>query len=105
MEKSLSERVKKHMSECVTTPTPNRSNFLALKSEIETTINEGFSYLSIWETLFTENKIQFSYPTFARYINRYIQPIKLSKDQKRKAQIPKDLEINSATETEIEGMF
>jgi hypothetical protein len=50
----------------------NLAAFLALRSEIETALKDGWALRHIWETLREEGKIDFGYGAFCRRVNRSI---------------------------------
>lgn len=50
----------------------NRAAFLALKGDIEDALKDGWPIKSVWETLFEEKKVSFSYQAFRNYVNSLI---------------------------------
>jgi hypothetical protein len=69
--KSLSERIgdrARKTSSC--TPHANRAIVLALRSDIQAALNDGWSVLAIYQTLHDEGKVDFSYQAFRRHVNR-----------------------------------
>lgn len=72
MEKKLSQRmaeyaVKKNKSNARF----NLAMFLLLRDEINEAIDDGWSVKYIWEVLYEEGKITFSYQTFLNLVNKY----------------------------------
>lgn len=71
--KPLSERVADRFTLKKTSASAqNRAAFLALREDIKQALNEGWKSKNIWETLFDEGKITFSYPTFHNYVKKLI---------------------------------
>lgn len=71
--KPLSERVADRFTLKKTSASAqNRAAFLALREDIKQALNEGWKSKNIWETLFDEGKITFSYPTFHNYVTKLI---------------------------------
>ncbi|MET0028523.1 MAG: TraK family protein [Candidatus Thiodiazotropha sp.] len=69
--KSLSERIgdrARKTSSC--TPHANRAIVLALRRDIQTALDDGWSVLAIYQTLQDEGKVNFSYQAFRRHVNR-----------------------------------
>lgn len=50
----------------------NRAVFLALRSEVEEAMKDGWPIKTIWETLHDEGRVTFSYQAFRLYVNRLI---------------------------------
>lgn len=50
----------------------NLAAFLCLRPDIEEAIKDAWPGKTIWETLFEEEKITFSYQAFRGYVNRII---------------------------------
>jgi len=74
MAKNLSDRITARVhAQKPTGLVKNRSQFLAIQSDIRQAINDGWPIKVIWETLQDERKITFSYQTFTQYVNRYIK--------------------------------
>ncbi|MFT4059266.1 MAG: TraK family protein [Legionella sp.] len=69
MSKRIAEREAKKIT---TTNSKNKVAFLALKSDIQDALSVGWSKKVIWETLFEEGKISFSYKTFRTYVSQFI---------------------------------
>lgn len=77
MAKSLSQRIADRMSrKPAKAGGQNRAAFLALKSDIEEALADRWPVKSIWETLYAEGKIRFSYQAFRRYVNALIPSMK-----------------------------
>jgi CRISPR/Cas system-associated endonuclease Cas3-HD len=73
MMKSLSERIGERVrktSPCA--PHANRAIVLALRRDIRTALEDGWSVLAIYQTLHDEGKVSFSYQAFRRHVNRII---------------------------------
>lgn len=74
-EKPLSERIAERFGlKKTSVSAKNRAAFLVLREDIKQALNEGWKSKHIWETLFDEGKITFSYPTFHNYVKKLIQP-------------------------------
>lgn len=72
-EKTLSERIASRFALKKTSASAkNRAAFLALRDDIKQALSEGWKSKNIWETLFDEGKITFSYPTFHSYVTKLI---------------------------------
>lgn len=55
--------------------TPSRSGayraaFLAVQNDVQEALDKGWTVQSVWVTLHKEGKINFSYPTFCRFVKR-----------------------------------
>jgi hypothetical protein len=50
----------------------NRAAFLAVRDDVKEAIDDGWPIKEIWETLYEEGKVSFSYETFRTYVNRLI---------------------------------
>ena len=73
MGKSLSERIAaRAASNKPSRRAQNRGAFLALRSEVEQALDDGWPVKTIWETLHQEGKVTFSYQSFRGYANRLI---------------------------------
>lgn len=78
--KSLSERIAERARDKeVISPRSNRAAVLALRSDIQQAINDGWSVLAIYQTLHDEGQVTFSYQAFRRYVNRLL----LGKDEEK----------------------
>lgn len=76
MAKSLSMRIAERMSKkAASVGGQNRAAFLALKPDIEEALGDRWPVKSIWETLYAEGKIRFSYQSFRKYANTLIPPL------------------------------
>lgn len=99
MGSSLSERIAKNqLSKTASDNSVNKVAFLALKSDIEAALTDGWSMKAIWETLSMEEKISFSYKTFCVYVMRLISaPLKpdmqenTREDEKEKSKLPNEI--------------
>jgi len=49
----------------------NLAAFILLRDEIYKCVNDGWSVKFIWEVLYKEKRINFSYPTFLKFVNKY----------------------------------
>ena len=49
----------------------NRAAFLLVRDEVFKAIDAGWSIRFIWELLYKEEKITFSYQTFLKFVNKY----------------------------------
>ena len=77
MAKSLSQRIADRMSKKpASAGGQNRAAFLALKPDIEDALADRWPVKNIWETLYAEGKIRFSYQSFRKYVNTLIPSIK-----------------------------
>jgi hypothetical protein len=61
----------------------NRATFLALRDEIKHAMDEGWPVKRIWENLYKQGDIKFSYQSFIGYVNRLI----LHKNEQKKTQV------------------
>lgn len=55
----------------------NLAVFLALKSEVENAMAEGWSARACWEALQADKRVTFSYQAFCRYVRKHLQPAEL----------------------------
>jgi len=64
----------------------NRAVFLLMRDEVFKAIDAGWSVRFIWELLYKEEKITFSYQTFLKFVNEYKteKPNKLMRDVVKK---------------------
>jgi hypothetical protein len=86
--KSLSERIAERARDKeVISPRSNRAAVLALRSDIQQAINDGWSVLAIYQTLRDEGQVTFSYQAFRRYVNRLL----LGKDEEKGRRTSKSL--------------
>lgn len=76
--KSLSERIaERTRDKAAVAPHSNRAVMLALRSDIQAALSDGWSILVIYQTLHDEGHVTFSYQAFRRYVNRLL----LDKDE------------------------
>lgn len=69
--KTLSERIAERAREkspCA--PHSNRAIILALRNDIQQALDDGWSVLAVYDTLYDEGRVTFSYQAFRRYVNR-----------------------------------
>jgi len=66
----------------------NVVEFLAVRSDIQKAIEDGYSVKIIWELLQREEKITYQYETFAKHVRRHIKGLKT--DQKNSGAKPKE---------------
>jgi hypothetical protein len=52
----------------------NRAAFILVRSDVSKAVDDGYSLLSIWETLHEEGRIQYTYQTFRRYARVLLSP-------------------------------
>ena len=94
--KTLTERIaeRAHVkSACV--PHSNRAIILALRKDIQQALDDGWSVLAVYQTLYDEGRVTFSYQAFRRYVNQ----IHLGKPapQKRRLKQPGKTAIKSSS--------
>lgn len=63
----------------------NRAAFLAVRDDVKEAIDDGWPVKEIWETLYEEGKVSFSYETFRTYVNRLIRAKRLETERDRVA--------------------
>lgn len=71
--KSLSERIAERANgkrSCI--PNYNRAVVLALRQDIQQARADGWSVLAIYQTLFDEGRVTFSYQAFRRHVSRLL---------------------------------
>ena len=69
--KTLSERIAERACEkspCA--PHSNRAIILALRNDIQQALDDGWSVLAVYDTLYDEGRVTFSYQAFRRYVNQ-----------------------------------
>lgn len=66
--KTLSERIAKGVKGQA--PHSNRAIVLALREEIQQALDDGWSILAMYQTLYEEGTLTFSYQAFRRHVNR-----------------------------------
>jgi hypothetical protein len=71
MAKSLSARIAQRKAQGARNG-KNRAAFLAVRDQVRRALDDGWSILSIWETLPDEGKVAFSYESFRRFVNRFL---------------------------------
>jgi hypothetical protein len=71
--KTLSERISARTGEKpAPSPKSNRAVVLALRADIQSSLDDGWSVLAIYETLNEEGVVLFSYQSFRLYVNRLL---------------------------------
>ncbi len=72
--KSLSERIAARIQQqsSASTAARNRSVFISLRADIQQAITDGWSLLAIWQVLFDEQRVTFTYQAFRRYARQLI---------------------------------
>lgn len=74
MSKKLTERIAAQMqTQKPTRSGQNRAAFLALRNEIKEALDDGWTVKTIWQTLHSEEKINFGYDAFINYVNTLIR--------------------------------
>lgn len=69
--KTLSERIAERACEkSACAPHANRAVILALRNDIQQALDDGWSVLAVYHTLYDESRVTFSYQAFRRYVNR-----------------------------------
>jgi hypothetical protein len=63
----------------------NRAAFLAVRDDVKEAIDDGWPVKEIWETLYEEGKVSFSYEAFRTYVNRLILEKRLETERGRVA--------------------
>lgn len=69
--KTLSERIAERACEkspCA--PHSNRAIILALRNDIQQALDDGWSVRAVYQTLYDESRVTFSYQAFRRYVNQ-----------------------------------
>ena len=59
----------------------NRAAFILVRGDVSKAVDDGYSLLSIWETLYEEGRIPYTYQTFRRYA-RLLLPARPGRSQK-----------------------
>lgn len=74
--KSLSERIAVRIQQqsSASTAARNRSVFISLREDIQQAATDGWSLLAIWQVLFDEQRVTFTYQAFRRYARQLIAP-------------------------------
>lgn len=72
--KSLSERIAARIQQqsSASTAARNRSVFISLREDIQQAVTDGWSLLAIWQVLFDEQRVTFTYQAFRRYARQLI---------------------------------
>lgn len=72
--KSLSERIAARIQQQTdaSTAARNRSVFISLREDIQQAVTDGWSLLAIWQVLFDEQRVTFTYQAFRRYARQLI---------------------------------
>jgi hypothetical protein len=66
--KSLSERIADNaLKSSAGRNDRNRAAFILVRGDVSNAVDNGYSLLSIWETLHEEGRITYTYQTFRRY--------------------------------------
>lgn len=69
--KALTERIAERQQRAAKgSAGANRAVILALRNEIQQALNDGWSVLAIYQTLYDEGHLSFSYQAFRRHVNR-----------------------------------
>jgi hypothetical protein len=73
--KSLSERIANSaLKNSAGRNDRNRAAFILVRGDVSKAVDDGYSLLSIWETLRDEGRIQYTYQTFRRYARVLLPP-------------------------------
>jgi len=74
LRKSLSERIAARIQQqpSASTASRNRSVFISLREDIQQAVIDGWSLLAIWQVLFDEQRVTFTYQAFRRYARQLI---------------------------------
>jgi hypothetical protein len=95
--KTLSERIAERAREkSACTSHSNRAIILALRNDIQQALEDGWSVLAVYHTLYDEGRVTFSYQAFRRYVNR-IHLGKLATEKRLPRQPSKTVFKSSAT--------
>lgn len=70
--KTLSERIASTRTKTAYAPHANRAIVIALRTDIQGALNDGWSVLAIYKTLYEEGRLTFSYQAFRRHVNRLL---------------------------------
>ncbi|MGJ0637221.1 TraK family protein [Xenorhabdus bovienii] len=97
MAKSLSQRIAERQHIPRGKGGANRAEFLAQKKDIIDALQDGWSSRQIWDTLYSEGRITFSYDPFTKYVNKII----LSKKKEVIPQPPEQKRETRETEKNI----
>lgn len=92
--KTLSERIaERARAKSASAPRSNRAIILALRKDIQQALDDGWSVLAVYQTLYDEGRVTFSYQAFRRYVNQ----IHLGKQatEKRQPKQPNKVAVKS----------
>jgi len=67
----------------------NRAVFLVLREDIKEALNDGWAFKQIYRTLYSQQKINFSYQTFMNYANALILTPKSPEAHRQPVQLRK----------------
>lgn len=72
--RTLSERIAARIQQQTdaSTAARNRSVFISLREDIQQAVIDGWSLLAIWQVLFDEQRVTFTYQAFRRYARQLI---------------------------------
>lgn len=71
--RSLSERIaEREVNNTEGRNDKNRAAFILARGEVSKAVEDGFSLLVIYETLYEEGRIPFTYQTFRRYAGQLL---------------------------------
>ena len=96
--KSLSERIAARIQQqsSASTAAKNRSVFISLREDIQQAVTDGWSLLAIWQVLFDEQRVTFTYQAFRRYARQLIDSPSLERNcQPRHAAKPEQTPITA----------
>jgi hypothetical protein len=69
--KTLSERIaERAKAKPSASPHANRAIVLALRKDIQQALDDGWSVRAVYQTLYDECRVTFSYQAFRRYVNQ-----------------------------------
>ncbi|SDQ22692.1 hypothetical protein SAMN05443245_0463 [Paraburkholderia fungorum] len=69
----------------------NRAHFLALRAQIRSALDDGWSMLAIYKTLHSDGAVQFSYQAFRRYVKELAREESVEVNADVSPRSPKDL--------------
>lgn len=85
--KTLSERIAEGVKGQA--PHSNRAIVLGLREEIQESLDDGWSILAMYQTLYEEGTLTFSYQAFRRHVNRiFVRKIGISGKPRSKRLAP-----------------
>lgn len=71
--KTLSERIAERVRDNAACAShSNRAIVLALRKDIQQAFDDGWSVLAVYQTLYDEGRLTFSYQAFRRHVNRIL---------------------------------